>query len=154
MLILSSPDFDHGGTLPDRFTCVGQDVSPAFRWSGAPPATREFVLVCTDPDAPDGPFHHWAVRGIAAVRNFLRAGVGPVTMAPGFLQAMNDFGHAGYGGPCPPPGDRPHGYHFRLLALSAPLSGAGARAGCAEIIRLARPLELSTAEIVGFFARP
>jgi phosphatidylethanolamine-binding protein (PEBP) family uncharacterized protein len=37
----------------------------------------------------------------------------------------NGFGIAGYLGPASPPGDHPHRYVFRLLALDRPLRLAG-----------------------------
>jgi Raf kinase inhibitor-like YbhB/YbcL family protein len=152
-MLLTSPDFNPGARIPDRHTCAGRNVSPAFRWADAPSATREFVLVCTDPGASGGIFHHWAAWGIAPDRDFLRSGFGAETMAPGLRQAMNDFGRPGYGGPCPPRGDPPHAYHFRLSALSEPLGPIGPGAGCSEVIRLARPLELAFAELIGVFSR-
>jgi hypothetical protein len=30
---------------------------------------------------------------------------------------MTDYGQPGYGGPCPPPGDKPHRYIFTVFAL-------------------------------------
>ena len=33
------------------------------------------------------------------------------------LQGTNDFGKVGYGGPCPPAGDKPHHYRFTVWAL-------------------------------------
>ena len=30
---------------------------------------------------------------------------------------MTDFGQPGFGGPCPPPGDKPHRYIFTVFAL-------------------------------------
>jgi hypothetical protein len=38
----------------------------------------------------------------------------------GGAQGRNDFGDAGYGGPCPPRGET-HRYHFRLYALDEAL---------------------------------
>jgi phosphatidylethanolamine-binding protein (PEBP) family uncharacterized protein len=37
-----------------RFTCEGGDTSPPLHWSDAPSATRSFVVLCDDPDAPVG----------------------------------------------------------------------------------------------------
>lgn len=153
MILLTSPDFNPGETIPTRFTCQGADVSPAFRWTEVPEGTREFVMTCTDPDAPGGIFHHWAAWGIPPDWSFLRSGFGPETEAPGFHQAINDFGKPGYGGPCPPKGDPPHSYHFRLSALRERIVSAGPGASCTEIIALARPLEIEFVELVGIYGR-
>src|SRR5918995_277802 len=61
---LTSPAFTEGGTIPDEFTCVGDDVSPPLAWSGVPVGTVELALVVRDPDA-DG-FVHWVVAGLPA----------------------------------------------------------------------------------------
>jgi len=37
-------------------------------------------------------------------------------LSDGTLQGKNDFGKAGYGGPCPPGGI--HRYYFKIYALS------------------------------------
>ena len=154
MLALTSPDFNPGDRIPTRFTCDGQNVSPAFRWIGAPEGTQEYLLVCYDPDAPNGTFQHWAAFGISPKRTFLRAGFGPEAEEPGFHQAVNDFGKPGYGGPCPPRGDKPHAYHFRLSALGSPIGDVGPGTTCAEVQNLAQPNELEHAELIGYYGRP
>jgi Raf kinase inhibitor-like YbhB/YbcL family protein len=45
------------------------------------------------------------------------AGGSGAVEAVGALQTRNDFGQAGYGGPCPPPGQTHH-YVVTLTALS------------------------------------
>jgi phosphatidylethanolamine-binding protein (PEBP) family uncharacterized protein len=32
-LSFSSPDFAPNGAIPERFTCEGEDVSPALEWA-------------------------------------------------------------------------------------------------------------------------
>ena len=57
---LSSSAFPDGAAIPRRLTCDGENLSPPLEWSDAPAETRSFVLLCDDPDAPGGTFHHWA----------------------------------------------------------------------------------------------
>jgi phosphatidylethanolamine-binding protein (PEBP) family uncharacterized protein len=52
-LTLKSSAFLHNGAIPKRYTCQGDDTSVPLAWSGAPPATKSFVLIVDDPDAPD-----------------------------------------------------------------------------------------------------
>ena len=61
---LISTAFSDGATIPRRFTCDGEDVSPALKWFDAPAQTKSFVLLCDDPDAPAGTWRHWAVYNI------------------------------------------------------------------------------------------
>ena len=46
---LSSSVFSNGETIPRRFTCDGEDLSPPFQWREPPKGTRSFVLLCNDP---------------------------------------------------------------------------------------------------------
>ncbi len=49
---LGSSALVDGATIPRRFTCDGEDLSPPLEWTGAPAEARSFVLLCDDPDAP------------------------------------------------------------------------------------------------------
>ena len=114
---LTSSAFDAGGAIPAKYTGEGEDVSPAFAWSGAPDSARSFALICHDPDAPlVKPGHYGFVHGV------LYNIPGNVTeVAEGvdaYTSGRNDFGKAGYGGPMPPEGHGKHHYFFWLLALS------------------------------------
>ena len=75
---LASSAFDHNAAIPRRYTCSGEDSSPAFEWDNPPPGTRSFALLCDDPDAPSGTFHHWAVFDIPSVRRRLDEGLRPL----------------------------------------------------------------------------
>lgn len=152
-LTLTSAAFEQGGDIPGSHSCEGDDRSPPFAWSGVPDGTQCFLLVCDDPDAPGGVFRHWAAYNIPGDWRSLRAGYGPETLEPGFRQAINDFGTPGYRGPCPPKGDAAHAYHFRLSALREPIVAAASGATCAEVQRLARPLEIEAIELVGYYRR-
>jgi Raf kinase inhibitor-like YbhB/YbcL family protein len=47
---------------------------------------------------------------------------------PGAVQSNTDFGKPGYGGPCPPKGDKPHRYIFTVYALKVARIDADANA--------------------------
>jgi len=152
-LRLTSTAFGQAGDIPMKYTCDGDNVSPPFAWSGAPEDTRSFLLICDDPDAPAGIFHHWAAFDIPPHWRGLNEGHGAESLANGFRQAINDSGKPGYSGPCPPPGDKPHRYHFRLSALGEPSLPVGPLVTCVEIIALTAPYVLEFFELVGFYQR-
>jgi Raf kinase inhibitor-like YbhB/YbcL family protein len=106
-------------SIPVRLTCDGDDVSPALAWTGVPTDAAQLALVLEDPDAPGGTFTHWLVYGLDPDVKSLPEGVSP-SASGDFRQGENDFGRAGYGGPCPPEGEE-HRYVVRLLALHAPI---------------------------------
>lgn len=121
-LDVSSPAFQEGSTIPTKYSCQGQDVSPALQWSEPPEGTNSFALIMDDPDAPGGVFTHWVLFNIPSDSRGLPEAVPTHAELPtGTLQGKNDFGKAGYGGPCPPPG-APHRYRFTLYALDQPLT--------------------------------
>jgi Raf kinase inhibitor-like YbhB/YbcL family protein len=115
---LTSATFEPGGPIPARHTGEAEDVSPALAWSDAPEGTKAFALICHDPDAPlvkpgTYGFVHWVLYGIPGLVTELAEGVSD------YVQGVNDFGNAGYGGPMPPPGHGTHHYFFWLLALDS-----------------------------------
>lgn len=127
---LVSSAFADGAAIPRRFTCDGENLSPPLPWSNAPKATRSFVMLCDDPDAPGGTWHHWAAYDIPSSLTELADNAAQNAKT---RQAVNDFRNAGYGGPCPPHGHGPHHYHFRLLALSTDRLRAQPNASCRDV---------------------
>ena len=118
---LTSPEFGDNQSIPRRYACDGDDVSPPLTWSGAPAETAAIALVMDDPDAAG--FVHWVVFDMtASASGSLPAGWSSSPDAP--PQGSNSFGRLGYGGPCPPSGT--HRYAFRLLALDQALGLSGA----------------------------
>ncbi len=117
-------DISEGEAINARYTCDGDDVSPALVWTGVPDGTKELALVVEDPDAPDGTFTHWLAFGLQKGAVAVPQRVPPLqTEIPGptpMNQGKNDFGKIGYGGPCPPEGET-HTYSIRLLALDTDL---------------------------------
>jgi Raf kinase inhibitor-like YbhB/YbcL family protein len=150
--MLTSDAFTDGDVIASRFTCEGENVSPALAWNGAPPSAGSFALVVDDPDAPGGAFTHWVLYNLPPNSARLPQGVPPAPqLAGGGLQGQNDFGETGYGGPCPPPG-KPHHYQFTLYALDATL-GLQASAFKQDLLNAMRGHVLGQARLVGTYQR-
>jgi Raf kinase inhibitor-like YbhB/YbcL family protein len=124
-LIVSSPAFTEGHTIPQRHTGDGEDLSPPLSWSLLPAGTVELILIVDDPDAPaTDPWVHWLLYKIPGAGAGLPEGIpqGPAPAAlAGSLQGKNSWGTTGYRGPAPPKGHGVHHYHFKLYALDAAL---------------------------------
>jgi Raf kinase inhibitor-like YbhB/YbcL family protein len=123
---LTSPQLKEGGRLTESqvfngFGCEGKNISPALQWKNAPKETKSFAVTVYDPDAPTGSgWWHWVIFNIPADVNSLpeNAGKPDAGLAPkGSIQSMTDFGKPGFGGACPPKGDKPHRYIFTVHAL-------------------------------------
>ena len=119
-LTLRSPDFQQGGAIPSRFTCDGDDISPALEWSGAPPNAKSLALIVDDPDAPDPKapkmvYVHWVLYNIPTSAKGIPQHATAKQLPTGTRGGVNDFKKEGYGGPCPPIGR--HRYFHKLYAL-------------------------------------
>ncbi len=147
-MAVTSAAFAEGDTIPVEFTCDGEDVSPPLQWSGVPDGAAELVLVVEDPDAPGGTFVHWLVVGIDPGATGIDRGGVPA----GARQGTNDFGNAAYGGPCPPGGDEPHRYVFRVSALSEE-TGLSDGASVDDVSEAVRGTEIARGELVGRYGR-
>ncbi len=140
---LFSPQLKENATMGveqvlNGFGCSGKNISPELGWTAPPQGTRSLALTVYDPDAPTGSgWWHWVLFNIKPDERSIgqNAGDPNAALAPaGSVQGMTDFGKPGYGGACPPEGDKPHRYVFTLYALdtdalpvdgSAPAAMAG-----------------------------
>lgn len=111
---LTSPAFRNGQSIPSRYTCDGEDISPPLQIANVPEGTKSLALIVDDPDAPRGTWTHWILFNIPPGTTTI-----PENSAPG-IQGVNDNEEIKYGGPCPPQGR--HRYYFRLYALADTLS--------------------------------
>lgn len=124
---LYSPDIEAESTLQSAqvanvFGCEGDNLSPELRWENAPEGTKSFALTVYDPDAPTGSgFWHWMVINIPASENGLSTDAGNISenkLPAGARNLRSDYGFYGFGGACPPEGDKPHRYQFTVFALN------------------------------------
>lgn len=148
-LRITSSALATGGRIPKRNAGDGDNLSPPLEWSGAPRATKEFALICHDPDAPlTQGFTHWVLYGIPASTSKLSEG----QSASVFTGGVNGTGRTGYVGPYPPPGHGLHHYYFWLYALDSPLN---LKAGLTrdQLLEAMGKHVLEQARIVGTYER-
>ncbi|MFD1566908.1 YbhB/YbcL family Raf kinase inhibitor-like protein [Halolamina litorea] len=128
---LTATAFADGGTIPARYTCEGGDVNPELTIDGVPDDAETLALVVDDPDAGDQPYVHWLLWNVPVSTTTIPRSVSKTERPPfaeGARQGTNSAGEIGYMGPCPPVGDEPHRYRFRLSAVGTTLdldAGAG-----------------------------
>jgi Raf kinase inhibitor-like YbhB/YbcL family protein len=145
-LQVTSPVFTEGETIPRKFTCDAENVSPPLAWSGAPPGTQSFALIADDPDAPVGTWVHWVLYDLPGKTAALPEGVKGIG-----LEGVNDFRKPGYGGPCPPRGT-PHRYYFKVYALDTQL-GLKPGAGKRDVERAMQGHVLAQGVLIGKYGR-
>ena len=123
-LTLTSTAFQPHGEIPAKYTCEGDDISPALSWVEVPASAASLALIVDDPDAPDPKapkttWVHWVLYNIPASARKLDEGISPEDLPAGTLEGLNDWKRTGWGGPCPPKGR--HRYFFKLYALDVVL---------------------------------
>jgi Raf kinase inhibitor-like YbhB/YbcL family protein len=158
-LKLTSTAFAPGAEIPKQHTGDGADISPPLAWQGTPVGTKEFAIVCDDPDAPSPqPWVHWLVYKIPAQVNALPENmpIGSRVETPTTaFQGRNSWSSGrtiGYRGPAPPPRHGVHHYHFKLYALATELNvnpGIDKHA----LLQAMEGHVLAEAELVGLYHR-
>lgn len=152
LFTLSTPAFKEGESIPSKYTCDGDNVSPEFSFENVPEGTESFALLMDDPDIPDSVkqargieiFDHWVLYNIPGTARGLKEGelVGNA--------GLNSRGTEGYVGPCPP--DREHRYFFRLYALSGTLNFIKAPT-LREVEEAVQGMSLGKATLMGRYER-
>jgi Raf kinase inhibitor-like YbhB/YbcL family protein len=128
-MVLTSPAFKDGASLPMAYTGYGDFKSPPLGWTGAPAGTREFALVVENLDVPMERFSvHWllydipaAARSLPEVAPDMAAKTHPSPIK-GASQGANWMKRIGYLPPRPFAKDGPQRFAFRLFALDTDLS--------------------------------
>lgn len=116
-MVVTSSAFAANASIPDEYTCAGENVSPQLTWTNTPKEAKSIAILVEDPDSPKGTVLHWLVTGIDPNMNAVVRGGVP----EGATAAKNEKGALGYMGPCPPAG-APHHYHFHVYALDIAMS--------------------------------
>ena len=126
-LTLSSPAFEDGGIIPNKYTQADpKPVSPALKWTNVPANTVSFVLLFHDPDVAlqrklDDVTHGLWFNIPATVTEFAEGLPATPTLPDGTVQAKNLRGQPGYMGPGAGAAGPYHHYTFELFALDTKL---------------------------------
>jgi len=158
-LTLTSPDFEDGGVIPNKYTqAVPDAVSPKLEWTHVPPGTVSFALILHDPDAAlqrkTDDVLHWMIFNIPGTATELPQGVpaGQAELPDGAIQSKNLRGMPGFMGPGAPAAGPHHHYTFELFALDTKLS-LGPDATRADVLNAMNGHILGKAVLVGRFHR-
>ncbi len=154
-LVLTSSAFSDGGSIPEEYTCEGEDLSPPLAWSGLPEDTRSLALIVDDPDAPDPAaprmtWVHWVLYNIPPTITGLGRGADSGSLPADARPGTNDWGRTGYGGPCPPVGR--HRYFHKLYALDTVLPDLG-NPTKADLLEAMEGHVLESSELVGTYQK-
>jgi Raf kinase inhibitor-like YbhB/YbcL family protein len=149
-MVIRSRAFSHGGMIPSKYTCDGQNVSPPLEWRGAPAGTKYFALINDDPDAPAGIWVHWIFFDMpAGITKLIEAQAFQADTIGTAKQGNNSSRKIGYSGPCPPWGT--HRYFFKLYALDA-LTGLNPGATKSDLLKAMQGHILAEGQLMGKYS--
>ncbi len=153
---LSSSDLE--GQLTSKqvfngFGCTGENISPELSWKDAPKGTKSFAVTVYDPDAPTGSgWWHWLVFDIPKDKFTLPRGFGN-SESKDVIQSITDYGKSGFGGACPPIGDKAHRYEFTVYALDIETLGLDKNANPALVGFYLNSHSLAKASLISYYGR-
>jgi Raf kinase inhibitor-like YbhB/YbcL family protein len=141
---LTSPAFEDGREIAQKFGKRAQNVSPPLQWDGVPDRTRSFALTVVDLHPVARGYVHWLVADLSPQLTSLPEGAA-AERNPGFTEIKP------YAGPFPPSGT--HDYEFTLYALRTDRLGVRPGATLEEFRQAAEQNSLATATLIGKFTK-
>lgn len=158
-LTLTTPAFDDGGIIPNKFTMSAGDsaVSPKLEWTHVPENTVSFALILHDPDTSlqkrTEEVLHWLIFNIPGSAHELPEAVPATAQLPdGAIQGKNRRGTAGYMGMGASAAGPYHHYTFELFALDKKLD-LGPDASREDVLKAMDGHILGKGVLVGRFHR-
>jgi Raf kinase inhibitor-like YbhB/YbcL family protein len=135
------------------FGCTGENISPELSWENAPKNTKSFAITVYDPDAPTGSgWWHWVVFDILKNKTNLSSGFGNIDSKDA-IQSVTDYGKSGFGGACPPLGDKAHRYIFTVHALDVETLGLDKNATPALVGFMLNSHTIAKSSLISYYGR-
>lgn len=135
------------------FGCSGENISPQLSWENAPKGTKSFAITVYDLDAPTGSgWWHWVVFDISSNKTTLASGFGNSDSKEA-IQSITDYGKTGFGGACPPVGDKAHRYIFTVHALDIETLGLDKNTNAATVGYYINSHSIAKASIISYYNR-
>ncbi len=137
------------------FGCSGKNISPELEWGGEPTKTKSFAITMYDPDAPTGSgWWHWIVYDIPKNIHSLKSNASAAQLLPfGTLEGITDYKTKGFGGACPPKGDKPHRYIITVYALDIAKLSAPKDANPALLGYLINGHTIAKSSLISYYGR-
>ncbi len=141
---LSSDAFEHGGQIPAKYGCQGEDISLPLTFEEVPEQTASLALLM---EGSDG-FVHWILYNIPYNIEALPEAIPPAAMLnQTIIHGFNDSNRLGYKGPCP--SDHSSKYRITLYALDIKLDEAPPGYNKAELLKAIEGHIVAEAILVG-----
>jgi hypothetical protein len=135
------------------FGCSGENISPELSWEDAPVGTKSFAVTVYDPDAPTGSgWWHWVAFDISKNKMSLPTGFGN-SESKDAIQSITDFGKTGFGGACPPKGDKAHRYIFTVHALDVDTIGLDKNSNAALVGYYLNSHTIAKTSLISYYGR-
>lgn len=135
------------------FGCSGENISPDLSWENAPKETKSFAVTVYDPDAPTGSgWWHWVVFDIPKDKLSLEKGFGSKEDKK-IIQSVTNYGKTGFGGACPPKGDKAHRYIFTVYALDTDKLGLDKNTNPAIVGYYLNTHALAKASLISYYKK-
>ena len=100
--------------MPEKFTCLGQNVNPPLHIEQVPALAKSLVLIFEDTDATPKVWTHWMLFDIPPATREIEENSVP----NGAVEGLANNHSFGYEGPCPRYFKGTHHYRFCLYALN------------------------------------
>ena len=159
-MVLSTPAFTDGGVIPNRYTQVEKQVSPALNWTNVPAGTQSFVLHMHDPEVARNRTVddqvHWLVWNIPGTAKGITEGQPQGAELPDGSRQISATGQV-YRGPGAPANGPMHHYTFELYALDTKLdvpNGSDAWEVRKAVMNAMNGHVIGKAVYMGMFRRP